>query len=625
MSFENGWAWALLVTLALVGCGETDDGTERRPNILVVCIDALRADRLGAYGGDPGTSPSLDALARDAVVFTNATSVSSWTKSAVPSILTGLYPAEHGVFDNSGDHSDVLAADTPTLAGMFAANGYGTAAFVENDQLLREVSGLDPGFSLYFDEAGTPAELAARFLAWSESRKPWFSYLHFLDPHFPYVPDAFTFEPHEAPRLLVRMAHWDLRGDLWWMLRERVNEGSTTIDASALADLERLYHLEIRSVDAIIGRMLAELDRRRELEETLVVVTADHGEGFLERGRIDHGYGPFRELVHVPLLIRFPRREHAGRRVDGLVQNLDIAATVLDRAGISPPARFSSTSLLPVLLDGGRDARTAVLTQERHGSQVAMSARDARFTYIREERTAVEQPRRPSSPPSRVVGSRIRASGIFDETRLVAGSLRLLASGDPDVEVQGPIEHLDEAGGSAKVLGLPVVLGDEVGESTGGLRVGQLVRLHGELRNDAFIARKVERIANDSIEIEGVVRGIRAVGNGDTEIDLGGVQLLADRRAQWRDFPDDATRGTESPSREVAPAAAPVIERLYDRVADPGETRNIAAEQPAELARMQELLRSLTEPLHGRGTASSGRATLSHETRERLRALGYVE
>lgn len=631
----GGWRWAAQAVAALAmlsGCNRQaalPAAAGNRPNALVVCIDALRADRLGLYGASPSPSPALDALARDSIVFTDATSVASWTKPSVPSILTGLYPDEHGVFDNAHSQVDSLSPNQPTLATLIEERGWRTAAFVENEQLLRRLSGLDRGFSVYVDEAGRPPEIADRFLNWSghDPTRPWFAYLHFLDPHFPYAPDDFLFDEDEDARLRLRLAQWDFRGEFWWLLRDRVNTHAMSLDEEALDDLDRLYRLEISEVDAVVGRMLAALALDGTLDRTLVVVTADHGEGFLERGRIDHGYGPYRELLHVPLIVRLPGRAHAGARSDVLAQNLDVAATVLDVLGLPAPPAWSSRSLVAAI-ESPSTMRTLALAQERHGHSLQVAARDARFTYVRSELTPEAGRRHASFPASAVPGTRVRAHGIFDGKRFVAGSIKRLAPGDPDIEMEGPIESIDADARSVRLFGIPVIVGDGVSDGERGLvtladlAVARHVRVHGAVEDGRFEPTKIELVDRGPIEIEGVVRGVAATAgdDGDGAIDLGGIEFLVDPKVRWSDFPD---KPAGRHARPAAPASPRIVEELYDRRADPAELTNVATTRQEELTRLRGLGEAARGALRPRG--DSGSAPLDHDARERLRALGYVE
>lgn len=617
----------------LLGCGR--DSAARHPNVLVICIDALRADHLGVYGATPSPSPSLDAFTKSAVVFENATSVASWTKPSVPSLLTGLYPEEHGVYDNSGKHVDTLASGAVPLASILAAGGYRTAAFVENDQLVKRFSGLDRGFSLYFDGAGHPAQIVDRFLSWvgHDDAKPWFAYLHFLDPHFPYTPDDFTMGPDEAGRLKTRAWHWDLRGVAWGMMRDRVNAGTLALDAAALADLERLYSLEIHAVDAVVGRLLTLLEADGLLDRTMVIVTADHGEGFLEHGRLDHGYGPYQELLHVPLVIRLPGGERGGTRVAALAQNVDIAPTVLDRVGLATPTGWSSVSLMPTLTANAKEVRSTALALEQHGQWHLLGLRDRRFSYVRSEGGTREVAAPPVLPAACAPGTRVRLQGIFQVSGFVAGAVKHLAPGDLDTELQGPVEAIDRRASTIRVLGVTAHVPDGLrsedanGEHTAlvfdNLKAGDLVRLHGGLLGGLFEPTKVETAPLGSIEVEGVVKRIDRSSGRTVMLDLGDLVVEVDARARWRDFP--VTEALPEPQPAPPAEAIAKSEQLFDRGADPREQHDIAAEQPIELARLRTLADEALAALKPPAPENERRAVLDDDARERLRALGYVE
>jgi len=155
------------------------------------------------------------------------------------------------------------------------------------------------------------------------------------------------------------------------------------------------------------------------------------------------------------------------------------------------------------------------------------------------------------------------------------------------------------------------------------LRHGEMLRAHGGIRDGVFAPTKLERLGDHSIGIEGVVRSVNVLANGDASIDVGGIIVLVDPRARWSDFP-----GEEPPLPSPAIATtteSPATEQLFDLEADPREQRNIAASNPAELARMRALTDKARAALQVRPSGDTGGATLDSETRERLRAMGYVE
>ncbi len=335
----------------------------RHPNVVLIVVDTLRADHLGAYGYARPTSPRLDDLAASGVRFATTRSASSWTASSVASIFTGLYPAVHGL--EKGD--DVLAGDLTTLAERFAANGYATAGFSANAAFVTTEQGFAQGFDefrvlhgepLRFDSREDKIPLDALWKTWAKvasadvvtdagltwleqhgSRAPYFLYLHYFDPHAGYFPPSPYRErmgvAADAP--LVGPGQWD-----FWML-------STKFGASPeqLAMLRQLYDGEIAFVDDEIGRLVATLDRRGD--HPLIVVTSDHGEEFGEHGGLQHGATLFEEQLRVPLIVTGPRIPK-GAVVDTPVSLVGLAATLGELAGLAgsatPPPQPSFAGLI---------------------------------------------------------------------------------------------------------------------------------------------------------------------------------------------------------------------------------------------------------------------------------------
>jgi arylsulfatase A-like enzyme len=321
-----------------------------RPDILLVVVDTLRADRLGLLGARRPTTPALDARLRDGLVFEHATTPVPFTSPAVMSLLTGRYPQHHRVrliFQR-------LAPEVPTLPEALAALGYRTAAVVSNMVITDEATGLGSRFGYYDDYVDEPVRWAGTSerpdferdaarttdaaLAWLERAAlrpgPRFFYLHYMDPHAPYTPPAngaadFR-HPRPAPVDLKRLATASrLAG---------VTDGLEYVDR---------YDEEVAFADREIGRFLDAYDRALGLDKAVVVFTADHGETLLEPGRqrlFAHGFGVWEEQVRVPLVLRAPGVA-AGRRADP-VSLLDVLPTLLELAGGPPLAGTDGRSLL---------------------------------------------------------------------------------------------------------------------------------------------------------------------------------------------------------------------------------------------------------------------------------------
>ena len=357
-------ALALAATLLAFpsGCGKAPDtppfpDTARLEplNVVLVCLDTVRADRLGCYGygGNP-TTPALDALAADATLFRDTSAAAGWTKPSVPSFFTGTFPCQHGVYEGSargiaGATTDLLPAAAATLAERFRAAGYATAAVIHNAQ-LRRGGGFEQGFDTYEDDAGDARDVRARASRWLDGRdpdRPFFLYLHFLDAHWPYdVPD-------EAARRFTAGDVDFFRGGDSRALRDAVNDGSVTLDSAQQETLSALYDGALRFLDDELGAFLADLRARGLYDATVISVVADHGEEFLEHGRIGHGHGVWQNLLAVPWILRVPGR--APGELSASVALVDLPPTLLAAAGLPPEGAGEGVDRLahpdrPVLL-----------------------------------------------------------------------------------------------------------------------------------------------------------------------------------------------------------------------------------------------------------------------------------
>jgi choline-sulfatase len=312
------------VALAWVGGARGQPGAPR-PNLLLVTIDTLRADRIGAYGYAPATTPVLDRLAAEGVRFTDATAHSPLTLPAHAALLTGRYPARYGLRLNG---LAALPESAVTVAERLRAAGYRTHAVVAS-AILDAAYGLAQGFDAYDSElvAGTDrfvalselqrrgSEVARLAIAWLDTRprSPWFLWVHLFDPHLPYdAPDVFA----------------------------RRHPG-------------RPYDAEVAAADEALGRLIARVDRG----STVVVVTADHGEALGEHREADHGYFVYDATLRVPLIVAGPGIRPGVVREQ--VRSVDVAPTLEALAGLPPRADLDGVSLVP-LLQGGRRAAVPV-------------------------------------------------------------------------------------------------------------------------------------------------------------------------------------------------------------------------------------------------------------------------
>ncbi|MHC4845840.1 MAG: sulfatase [Planctomycetota bacterium] len=322
---------ALLLVLLLPACGDLSaraDETPRPRNAVMICLDTVRADRLGCYGyATRPTTPTLDALAARGVLFRDASSTAGWTKPSVPSFFTGTWPAQHGVYEGSarakaGAVTDLLGDQARTLAESFEAAGYQTSAFIHNAQ-LKLGNGFEQGFDDYHDRMGDARDIRWQALDWLDERdeeRPFFLYLHILDAHWPYdIPDE------AAERFADGLDISMFRGGDSRALRDAINDGEVVLDEEQRRALDALYDASLRSIDDELAQLLAGLERRGLADDTTICVVSDHGEEFLEHGRIGHGHGLWENLLSVPWIL-------AGPDVPADVVTRDPSATAQPRA-----------------------------------------------------------------------------------------------------------------------------------------------------------------------------------------------------------------------------------------------------------------------------------------------------
>jgi choline-sulfatase len=315
-------------------------------NILIYLIDTLRRDRLGCYGYSRPTSPRIDAFAAKAVVFEDAIAQSPWTRSSVASIFTGLWPQVHGA-----NHDDEkLGSTMPTLAELLTRAGYQSLGLTANGNVSRAF-GFDRGFERYAYLAHSEgAEVAFdsrevntkvfELLDQRSADRPFFLYVHTVDPHAPYDPP----EPFRSA-----LAGADPRNRFASVAGLVELEGWVEpVEPQIPQALLRLYDAEIAANDASFGALLDELERRGLYDNTLIIFVSDHGEEFFEHQDWTHGKHLYSEVIDIPLIIK-PPGSMPARRVANLAQHVDLMPTVLDVIGQPLPAGLQGRSLRPFL------------------------------------------------------------------------------------------------------------------------------------------------------------------------------------------------------------------------------------------------------------------------------------
>lgn len=352
-------------------------GTPRagRPDVVLVSIDTLRADRLGVYGRSPSLTPQMDRLASEGVLFERALASSPWTVPSVASMLTGQPTVRHAAGWPLGSGPTLqrspLDDNLTTLAERFAAAGYRTRAVVANG-FLSPFSGFGQGFHDFANPFFTAMFVAFmrelpltraivaltpiaawgdyraqgvtdQALAWlaEDGEEPLFLWLHYIDPHSPFQADPATLDPAS----LIEMA--DQRqpevlddgtviGD-FFVATDLVRSGALWLGPRDRERLASYYDRAVSYTDEHIGRLFDTL-RERSIERPLVAaVTADHGEEFWDHGYFEHGHDYYREITRIPLLFWGPDLLPAGRAVSELVGLVDVGPTLLELAGLEPP------------------------------------------------------------------------------------------------------------------------------------------------------------------------------------------------------------------------------------------------------------------------------------------------
>lgn len=333
--------------------------TATRPvrHVILITIDTLRQDALGTYNPNAPDSPHIDQFARDSAVFTNAFSPSPWTYPSLASILTGLAPGVHHLVESKY----TLPDEVPTMAEAMTSAGYRTAAIGLNSLLLPR-SGLGRGFGeyLWFPQPALPvgnfrvglahnlldlggtrkpdaAQLTNQAIQWlnENGKQDFFLWVHYFDPHMPYMPPE-AFQPADPAQRELGNHFEDVRG---------ARMGALARTADGRAWIRALHDGEVRYTDEHVGRLFDSVKKLGLYDDALIVFTSDHGEEFWDHDRFEHGHTLYNELVHVPLLLKLPGNQ-GHTTIDTRVTTQAVMPTVLDLCAVAPQ---SAGILLPSL------------------------------------------------------------------------------------------------------------------------------------------------------------------------------------------------------------------------------------------------------------------------------------
>jgi arylsulfatase A-like enzyme len=365
-------AWLSLTAVLLAfGCGSE---LPSRPNIFLLTVESLRPDHMGSYTGERDTTPNLDAFARESVVYEDAHSVTSWTLASHASMFTGLYPTAHGAVESRSR----LDGEIATLADLLAQHGYQTAGFASGPYLARRHN-LSQGFEYYDDSPATVGTQGGAhddvtnpslesaiihflfdrrykvFDRYRDPERPLFLFAYYWDPHYDYIPPPpfnTMFVEEGAERIGVR--GYESSGLV-----------TSKISPAELSYVLSQYDGEIRFTDFYLGRFFEVLKKAGLWENSVVIVTSDHGEEFFDHGKKGHKNSLYSESVHVPLIIKHPRSARTGRD-SRLVSLVDLFPTILELAGAEVPSAHQAMSLLDLDPDPDRSIFFELLSTLYH-------------------------------------------------------------------------------------------------------------------------------------------------------------------------------------------------------------------------------------------------------------------
>jgi hypothetical protein len=585
------------------------------PHALLILVDALRADHLGCYAGEDLGTPNMDRLARQGVVFENAISQGSWTRPSTASMMTGLYPSQNGVgsrwskTDEGRLSARSLDPSIPTLAETLTAGGH-TTAFMGGNAILKPLFGVTRGFTqnLWRSIGNDGAVIVEDFERWMQTdpRESFFCYMHFMDVHKPLPTET-------IPARLDTGLDLDL-------VQESKNE------------LMGYYATAVRRVDQHIGGVLRTLESAGMLEDTLIIFSADHGEELGEHGgMLSHGRTLYRELLHVPLIVRLPGEAFAGERIDQPVQLIDFMPTILDYLQC-PPMDVPGQSLLTLIR--GEETERAAFSEHVKPDRYTQSVTTRTHQLIRSYQL---EDTRQGSPADLQPGLFVAAKG----QRIRGGRFiptKILMQREDRPTLSGTIERVDAASNSVTLMGITCQIDEDTRfiskEDRGpltldGLAVGDRVTLNFNAgSNGRHVATTVKRKApGGKSKIEGRIEQVQDLEGGLRSITVLGTDILIDSNTKVQAIKDvDREDMKVSPvNRVLTGDFIDVHTELYDVMSDPAETRNIVDERPDIAQELEEMLALWTQSLLGQVRETTGSVDVDPETMEQLRLMGYVE
>jgi arylsulfatase A-like enzyme len=347
-----------LLTASCSGEPQSDLGWPGH-NVILISIDTLRADHLGCYGYPLPTSPNIDALANDAVLFSTTIAQAPSTTPSHASIFTSRIPVHHGAKRST---NQPISPQVPTMAEMLRENGYSTISFNGGGQVAAEF-GFDRGFDLYESFSanqpfGEQVKSATDWMAAHPDNK-FFMFLHSYEAHAPYDPEP------EHLALFDSGYTGSLPPNISFTLLRRINDGQLDLTDQDAQHIKHAYDGEIRSVDEALGALLEYLKSVGSYDDTIVIFTSDHGEELGDHGQFGkHTYSLYDEVLRVPFILKLPGNRLASTRVDDQIRGIDLLPTVLDLIDIEAPEGLEGQSLAPLMLGHGEAPPFAVSQQD---------------------------------------------------------------------------------------------------------------------------------------------------------------------------------------------------------------------------------------------------------------------
>jgi len=341
---------AVLVALSCLG-GICSD--EERHNVVLFIIDTLPAEHSSAYGYERSTTPNLKRFSEDGILFKHAVAPSPWTLPSIASIFTGNYPSRHLAgwhlepYTKEDRQLAVMRQEMVTLAEMFQNHGYQTVGFF-NNPFTHPGYGLKKGFDMYDHVGGDNLNIRGAkqttddAIRWIDlhGEKPFFMVVHYFDPHLAYNP------PIDFALPYIAFYEGELKNPFNPELSE-VRSGELKLSEEDKEFIVGLYDGEVAAVDSQMGRLMGYLRAKKLYDNSLIIVTADHGEEFWQHGGFEHGHSLHREVVEVPLVMKYPGVDYAGKEVSEYISLVDIFPTVAEFMKWPLPFSIDGVSLYP--------------------------------------------------------------------------------------------------------------------------------------------------------------------------------------------------------------------------------------------------------------------------------------